>query len=56
VPARRACADGLLPIGLASGAVLRRAVPADTMVSTADVEPAPQPLAARLRAEQRPAA
>jgi predicted homoserine dehydrogenase-like protein len=56
VPARRAFADRLLPIGLASGVRLCRPVPADTLLTLDQVELDPSPVAWRLRAELRPAA
>jgi predicted homoserine dehydrogenase-like protein len=47
-----AMADRLLPMGLAEGSVLRRAVPRDAVLSYDDVELAGDRLADRLRAEQ----
>ncbi len=56
VPARRAYAEQLLPIGLATRVRLRRAVAADTLLTLDDVELDPSPVAMGLRAELRPAA
>ena len=55
VPAARAHGDGLLPIGLATRVRLRRPVAADALLTLADVELDPAPVAMRLRAELRPA-
>jgi predicted homoserine dehydrogenase-like protein len=56
VPAVRAQAEGLLPIGLASGVRLRRPVAMDAHLSLADVELDPATAALGLRAELQPAA
>jgi predicted homoserine dehydrogenase-like protein len=56
VPASRAFAGGLLPIGLATRVRLLRSVAADTLLTVEDVELDPTPVAMRLRAELRPAA
>lgn len=45
-------AEGLLPIGLAEGCVLKRAVPRDAVLTYADVALPPGRLCDRLRAEQ----
>lgn len=55
VPAARAHGDGLLPIGLATRVRLRRPLAADALLTLADVELDPAPVAVRLRAELRPA-
>ncbi len=53
VPASRSLRDRLLPMGLARGAVLRRAVGAGRPVSRDDVEPLPDSAALALRAGSR---
>lgn len=56
VPSRRAAAEALLPIGLASGVRLRRPVATDALLTLADVEIDPTLPALALRAELRPGA
>ncbi len=54
VPAARAAREGLLPIGLAHGVRLRRAVAAGELLTFADIEEPPAGEAAALRAELEP--
>ena len=54
VPAARAAREGLLPIGLAHGVRLRRAVTAGELLTFADIEEPPAGEAAALRAEMEP--
>ena len=55
VPAARAAAEDLLPIGLAHDLRLRRAIPAGTLLRFSDVEPPPASEALTLRRELEPA-
>ncbi len=54
VPAPRSAREGLLPIGIAHGLRLRRAVPEGTLLTFADVETPPPSEALALRAELEP--
>lgn len=54
VPAARSARERLLPIGLAHGVALRRAVPAGALISEDDVEPLPASEALLLRRELVP--
>jgi predicted homoserine dehydrogenase-like protein len=51
LPAARSIALGALPIGLAHGVTVIRPVPRGQILTRADVEPLPDTLALRLRAE-----